>query len=311
MTNLAAPRPRIGIVGCGTIGCSWAAAFARSGLAVTVFDASTQARTAALPLIESMLGETESGTRGEPPGSIQVCESLAEAVAHADYVQESVTENLEAKQQVFNEMANAAPPNCVLASSTSALPPSHFLATLVHRERALVAHPFNPPHLVPLVEVVPSPWTDAGVTKRAVALLRDIGQEPILVRREIAGFVGNRLQAAVICEAIHLVGRGVISPEDLDKCMVFGLARRWAFMGPFQTMALNSLWGFGDYVRKYRSAYMELARSLNLTEEWSDEVIDEIEHYLTNADSVHPGYLDRRVRDKKLASLRRFCAESL
>jgi hypothetical protein len=76
-------------------------------------------------------------------------------------------------------------------------------------------------------------------------------------------------------------------------------------------MALNYRWGFGDYVRKYRSAYMELARSLNLTEEWSDEVIDEIEHYLTNADSVHPGYLDRRVRDKKLASLRRFCAESL
>jgi 3-hydroxyacyl-CoA dehydrogenase len=258
-----------------------------------------------------MLSETEGGTRGEPPGSIRVCESLPEAVAHADYVQESVTENLEEKKQVFNEMANAAPPTCVLASSTSALLPSLLLATLVHRERALVAHPFNPPHLVPLVEVVPSPWTDANVTQRAVALLREIGQEPILLRREIAGFVGNRLQAAVICEAMTLVGGGVISPEDLDKCMVFGLARRWAFMGPFQTMALNSLWGFGDYVRKYGSAYLALARSLNLTDGWSDGVIDEIDKYLTNAEAAQPGYLDRRVRDKKLASLRRFYAQSL
>jgi 3-hydroxyacyl-CoA dehydrogenase len=258
-----------------------------------------------------MLQEGTRGGRESAIDLIRVVDSLPSAVAHADYVQESVTENLETKRQVLEEISRSAPRHCVLASSTSALMPSLFLDSVVHRERALVAHPFNPPHLVPLVEVVPSPWTDVAVTQAAMALLTEIGQEPVLIRKEVTGFVGNRLQAAVICEAVSLVARGVVSPEELDKCMVYGLGRRWAFMGPFQTMALNSLAGFGDYVRKYRSAYQSLAHSLDLMSEWPDETIDAIDRYLTGAEQAHPGYLDHGVRDEKLARFAQFYATSL
>jgi 3-hydroxyacyl-CoA dehydrogenase len=264
-----------------------------------------------MPVIDSMLRESGGERSGTAIKLIRVAESLTDAVAHADYVQESVPEDLQVKRQTFEEMSRAVTRHCVLASSASGLLPSLFLDSLLHRERALVAHPFNPPHLVPLVEVVPSPWTDVAVTQAAMTLLREIGQEPVLIRKEVTGYVGNRLQAAVVCEAVSLVARGVVSPEELDKCMVYGLGRRWAFMGPFQTMALNSLAGFGDYVRKYRSVYLDLARSLELSSEWPDEAINAIDRYLTDAEQDQPGYLDRKVRDKKLARFAEFYATSL
>jgi L-gulonate 3-dehydrogenase len=311
MSGAPQETSNVAIVGSGTIGCSWAAAYALNGYRVTVFDASPEARAAAPSVIASMMQERVSSASTRSYEQVTIAESLAAAVASADYVQESVTEQLEEKKRLFDEMGKLAPPKCVLASSTSALLPSQFLATLSHPERAIVAHPFNPPHLVPLVEVVPSPWTGEDVTEKVMRLLTQIGQQPILVRREVEGFVGNRLQAAVICEAVSLVSRGVVSPADLDKCMVYGLGRRWAFMGPFQTMALNSLSGFGDYVRKYSSAYLALARSLRLSDEWPEPAIKAIETYLLEMERIHAGFLDRSVRDEKLARLREFHSASL
>jgi 3-hydroxyacyl-CoA dehydrogenase len=311
MSDPRTTKKAIAIVGSGTIGCSWAAAFARYGYPVRVFDASADARRSAPAVIDSMVRETQA-PGGEPAiGTVSVVESIEDAVSGASYLQESVTENPAVKQEILEEISRKAPPDCILASSTSAILPSKFLRTVVRPERALVAHPFNPPHLVPLVELVPSPWTDAAITEATRALLAGIGQQPIVVRAEIEGFVGNRLQAAVICEAMHLVASGVVSPGDLDRCMVYGLGRRWAFMGPFQTMALNSLAGFGDYVRKYKGAYLALARSLELTGEWRDETIDDVDRYLERAGANDPEYLDRASRDKRLARLAEFHAASL
>lgn len=300
----------VAIVGCGTVGCGWAAAFARAGHSVHLFDASAEVRRSAQTTVESML----TGPKGELDAAqvsrLAVARSLAEAVRDVDYVQESVPERLELKRAVFGELGRATRADCILASSTSALLPSQFLDTLEHRERALVAHPFNPPHLIPLVEIVPSPWTERTALARATALLKEIGQEPVVLHAEIAGYVGNRLQAAVVCEAMSLVARAVVTPADLDKCMTLGLGRRWAVMGPFQTMALNSLAGFKDYVQKYQVAYRALAGSLDLAAPWPAETIERIDTYLREGAAADGARLDRRARDAILARLREFLEAS-
>lgn len=305
-TKSVARERQVAIVGCGTIGCSWATAFARAGYTVRLFDASAQVRQGALAMVESML----AGPRGEidltQASRLSVAPTLADAVRDVDYVQESVPEHLELKRALFEDLGRATRADCILASSASALLPSMFLDSLHHRERALVAHPFNPPHLIPLVELVPSPWTAAPVVDQVVALLEGIGQAPVVLRAEVAGYVGNRLQAAVVCEAMNLVARGVVDPADLDKCMTLGLGRRWALMGPFQTMALNSLVGFKDYVAKYQEAYRELAGSLDLTAPWPDETIDRIDAYLRDAAAANPACFDRRARDAILMRLGAF-----
>lgn len=310
-TDTAAIERRVAIIGCGTIGCSWAAAFARAGYSVSLFDESAEVRQQASTIVESMLKGLADSPAADAVSQLTVARSLAEAVHDADYVQESVSERLELKHTVFQQLGSTTRADCILASSTSALLPSRFLDELRHRERALVAHPFNPPHLIPLVEIVPSPWTDAAVVRRAVAMLEGIGQTPVVLHAETPGFVGNRLQAAVVCEAMNLVARKIISPEDLDKCMTLGLGRRWAVMGPFQTMALNSLGGFRDYVSKYQDAYRALAGSLDLRAEWPEEAIERVDHYLRSVAAKNPAFLDRRSRDAILAGLGAFLANGV
>ena len=147
----------------------------------------------------------------------------------------------------------------MLASSTSAIPASHFTEALAGRARCLVAHPVNPPHLVPIVELCGSPWTAPATIARAQAVYDEVGQVPIIVRRELDGFILNRLQGALLSEAMRLVGEGYVSPEDLDKTIRDGLGLRWAFMGPFATIELNAPGGVVDYCARYSAFYRRLA----------------------------------------------------
>src|SRR5690606_4079384 len=200
--------------------------------------------------------------RGADPaavlGRIRCAESLAEAVAGAVHVQENAPEHLDVKQRVFAELDAAADKATVLASSSSALLPSRFTAGLAGSARCLVAHPLNPPHLIPAVELVPSPQTSAETVAATRALLADIGQKPVVLNREIEGFIMNRLQGALLDEAFNLVARGYASVEDVDTAMSAGLGRRWSFMGPFETIDLNAPGGVKGFIERYGPAYAEI-----------------------------------------------------
>src|SRR5205085_5888573 len=185
--------------------------------------------------------------------------SLAEAVPRADLVQENGPETVEAKRAIFADLDCHAPPAAVLASSTSFIPASAFSEELPGRERCLVGHPVNPPHLVPVVELCGAPWTAPETVARAHGVMSEIGQVPIIVRRELDGFILNRLQGALLTEAMRLVGEGYVSPEDLDKTVRDGLGLRWSFMGPFETIELNAPGGAADYCERYSGFYRRLA----------------------------------------------------
>jgi L-gulonate 3-dehydrogenase len=244
-----------GIVGAGLIGCSWAHVFARAGWQVRVWDPSAAQRESATARISRSLHDLQAhGLVDDAPaaaGRVQVVDTLHAAVQGASYVQESGPETLEAKRATFAALDAAAPEGCVLASSTSAIVASQFTADLAGRARCLVAHPVNPPHLVPVVELCGASWTSPDTHARAREVMRRVGQVPIDVKREIDGFVLNRLQAALLSEAFRLVQDGVVSPQDLDHTIADGLGLRWAFMGPFETIELNAPGGIADYCERY------------------------------------------------------------
>ncbi|MCC7347581.1 MAG: 3-hydroxyacyl-CoA dehydrogenase, partial [Variibacter sp.] len=164
----------------------------------------------------------------------------------------------ELKREIFGELDRLAPAQIVLASSTSAIVASRFTESLKTRERCLVAHPVNPPHLVPLVELVGAPWTTPETVARAKQVYESIGQVPIVVKKEIDGFILNRLQGALLAEAFRLVGEGYVSPQDCDKTLKDGLGLRWSFMGPFETIDLNAPGGMADYCARYTGFYRDL-----------------------------------------------------
>jgi L-gulonate 3-dehydrogenase len=191
-------------------------------------------------------------------GRIGYVTGLAEALAGAAYVQESTPERVEVKREVFSELDRRAAPDAILASSTSGIPASSFTEHVAGRQRCLVAHPINPPYVTPLVELCPAPWTDAAVVDRTHDLMTRGGQAPIRLRREVQGFVANRMQAALIGAALRVVADGVASADDVDVAIRDGIGLRWSFMGPFETIDLNAPAGIGDYLRRYGTLYQAI-----------------------------------------------------
>ena len=262
------------IVGAGLIGRAWANVFARAGWNVRVWDPDAGQRANAARLIEQSLHElADHGLVTAPAAAakrVRVVPTLEEAVGGADYVQESGPEVLETKRTTFEALDRAASPTAVLASSTSAIVASKFTEGLAGRARCIVAHPVNPPHLVPVVELCGAPWTTAETKGRARKILQDVGQVPIDVKREIDGFILNRLQVALLTEAFRLVQEGYVSPEDLDHTIADGLGLRWAFMGPFETIELNAPGGVADYCQRYVPWFRRYVADLPPTTVWDD-----------------------------------------
>jgi 3-hydroxyacyl-CoA dehydrogenase len=258
--------PKVAIIGAGLIGRSWAIVFARAGFDVALHDAQAAAGPAALAFIAARLPELrEAGLLADPPETvlarIHLAPTLADALADVVHVQENGPERLADKANLFAAMDRLAPPDAVLASSTSGIPASDFTGNLAGRARCLVAHPVNPPYLLPLVELCPAPWTAAEVVERTRALMVAAGQVPATINQEIEGFVLNRLQIALVAEAFRLVRDGVISPADLDATIKHGLGLRWSFMGPFETIDLNAPGGVADYCARYGSLYDSVVAS--------------------------------------------------
>ncbi len=253
----------IAIIGSGLIGRAWATVFASHGFQVALHDAVPGVAKAARAHIGKNLRELAAhGLVDDAKGSlarIRIAADLADALKGAVLAQENGPETIEAKQALFAEMDALAAPSAILASSTSFIVASRFSEGLTGRARCLVAHPVNPPHLVPIVELAPAPWTDPQVTARAKAIYTKAGQVPIILNKEIPGFVLNRLQAVLLAEAFRIVGEGVCSPQDLDKTIKDGLGLRWSFMGPFETIELNAPGGIPDYCARYGASLASMA----------------------------------------------------
>jgi L-gulonate 3-dehydrogenase len=261
------------IIGAGLVGRAWAMVFARAGWTVHLYDASAAQLTAAHDFMAASLREQQAmGLCDDADAAlarILPAATLEAAVAGAAWVQESLPEMLPLKIEVFASLDRAAAPTAVLASSTSAIPASQFTEDLAGRARCVVAHPVNPPHLVPVVELCGAPWTARATVDRAYAVMRDVGQVPVVVKKELPGFILNRLQGALLTEAMRLVGEGYMSPADLDKTISDGLGLRWSFLGPFATIELNAPGGVPDYCARYAEFYRNLARAPAGPESWS------------------------------------------
>lgn len=276
-------KAKVACVGGGLIGRAWALVFARAGYSVHVFDQDGSIAAAARAFAEEMLPALaeEDLLDGQGPQAvlerITLADSLAAALEGAVHVQESTPEKLEIKIGVFAELDRLADKETVLASSTSALLPSAFTEQLVGRGRCLVAHPINPPYLVPAAELVPAPWTDATVMQRSKRFMEDCGMAPIVMQRELDGFVMNRMQGALLEEAFRLVEQGYAKVEDVDIGIREGLALRWSFMGPFETIDLNAPGGVRDYAERYEQIYSRIHPSTLKRADWTGTVMDEIE----------------------------------
>ena len=299
--------PCIAIVGSGLVGRAWAMVFARGSWDVAMYDAVDGVAEKALGLIAEGLDElARHGLVADPKGAakrVRAARSIADALDGTSYVQENVPETVEAKRAIFAELDALAAPDAVLASSTSAIVASLFTEGLKGRARCLVAHPVNPPHLVPIVELVGAPWTAPETIARAQQVYQSVKQVPIVVRREVEGFILNRLQGALLAEAFRLVGEGYVSPQDLDKTIKDGLGLRWSFMGPFATIELNAPGGIADYCARYTGFYKRLqakpagvevfedANIANILKEWGKQAT--------------PAQLAERTRwrDQRLAAL--------
>ncbi|RIX98465.1 3-hydroxyacyl-CoA dehydrogenase [Aureimonas flava] len=300
----------VAIVGAGLIGRAWAITFARAGCRVRLWDPDAAAAPGAVAFMRTVAEDLErndllSGrTVEEVLAAVEPVDVLADALPGAFWVQECGPERIEGKRETFALLDRLSDGETVLASSSSALLPSAISQGLPGRARCVVAHPINPPYLVPAVELVPAPWTDPGVMRRGAKFLRAVGQVPLVMEREIDGFIMNRLQGALLDEAFRLVEGGYASAADVDRGMADGLALRWSFIGPFETIDLNAPGGIADYVARYGPMYEGLGRTMRSQPDWARATAGGIEaerRAATRADALS----DRQTwRDRRLMALR-------
>lgn len=299
--------PVVGIVGVGLIGRAWANVFARAGWDVLIWDPDQTALANAPALIaDALQSVARHGLAKDPAAAarrIKPVASLEDAVAGAELVQESGPELIDVKRDLFQRLDAAAAPDTILATSSSFIITSRFADGLKGRHRCLVAHPVNPPHVVPIVELSGAPFTARQTIERAGTIYDSVGQVPIVVKREIDGFILNRMQAVLLSEAMRLVGEGYVSAEDLDKTIRDGLGLRWSFMGPFETIELNAPGGISDYCARYGETLYRTSSEPVTRDVWSKENIARAVASWGRAPSSEAILEKQRWRDDRLAAL--------
>lgn len=290
----------IAVVGAGLIGRAWSVVFARAGCNVRLWDPVADVRAQVM----AALTETCRISGDDPAclSHVTLCDSLEAAVEGAEWVQENGPEQIDVKRALYAQLDAIAPPATILASSSSALVASSFAGGLAGRARILVAHPVNPPHLVPVVELCPSPDTTTDVMDRAEALMLAVSQVPVRMTREIDGFILNRLQAVVLAEALSLIEQGIVTPQGLDDTICHGLGRRWTLMGPMATINLNAPGGVADYLNRYGPTMARLSNDAARGEAFTPQVAEILAAALPGPDQVTDL---SRARDKRLAALSR------
>jgi 3-hydroxyacyl-CoA dehydrogenase len=248
-SSMAYPQPsevsRVAVVGAGTIGASWAAWFLARGMSVAVTDPAPErdgfvrAYVAnAWEALRTIGASREGEDAGEALVRLTFSADLEDALDGAEMVQENALERLDLKQSLLSRIDRALPADRVIASSTSGFTASDLQRDLAHPGRLVIGHPFNPPHLIPLVEVVGGAKTDAAAVQWALEFYRAVGKHPIHLRKEVPAHIANRLQAVLWREAVHLAAEGAASVEDIDAAIAYGPGLRWALMGPHLTFHL-------------------------------------------------------------------------
>ncbi|KAK7756487.1 hypothetical protein SLS62_001321 [Diatrype stigma] len=260
----------VGLVGTGVIGSSWAVLFLARGLRVVVSDPAPAAKQRLEASIREQwpLMQRIGLSPDADPNNWQFVENVADHLSEVDYVQENAPENRQFKEKLFAELDAKAPRHVILASSSSGLPSSQFIGSCANApDRILIGHPFNPPHLIPLVEVVPHSGTSESAVEKALDFYRSLGKSPILVKQELPGFVANRLQAVLNAEAMALVNRGIVSAEDVDAAVTSSLGLRWAVTGPMMSSVLG---GGGN-----RDGFLRIQKSIGRAAQvWLKDVAD-------------------------------------
>ena len=300
-------KTKVALIGCGLIGQSWAVSFLSAGFSVSLFDPTEGVTETAKEKIKSKLKDLQNlgliadNNISEYLEKTHLAQSLSEATQDSIYIQESGPENLEIKKKLTHEIDQVTPTNIPIASSTSGIPTSFYANDVLGKYRCLVAHPINPPHLIPAVEVVPAPFTKGAVTQRVKEIIRSINKVPIELTKEIPGFVVNRLQGALLAEAFELKKEGIASAEDIDTAISHGLGLRWSFMGPFQTIHLNAPEGISGYVERYEQMYKEMFNNPSL--DWSSVLENGLKEEILNLFDETKRENFEKQRDDKLAKL--------
>ncbi|MBF8781046.1 3-hydroxyacyl-CoA dehydrogenase [Pseudomonas fulva] len=247
----------VAVIGAGVIGASWAALFLASGRNVAVYDPSPTMEADVRAYIDNAWPTLrELGLADAEPGLLSFHKDVEGAVSQADFVQESVPERIAIKHDLFAKLEAALKPGTIVASSASGLRLGEMQAGWKDPSHFILGHPFNPPHLIPLVEVMGNEKTAVGVVEKAERFYELVGKVTIRVNREVKGHVANRLQAALWREAIHLVKSGVASVEDVDKAVWAGPGLRWAAMGPTMLFHLGGgSQGLSSFCQKYTESF--------------------------------------------------------
>ncbi len=300
-------KKKVALIGCGLIGQSWAVTFLSSGWSVSLFDPVEGIVETAKEKIMANLsnlqnhGLVEDCTVLKSLDRIHLSQSLSEAVKECTYIQESGPEDLDIKKEITHKIDKVTPVNIPIASSTSGIPTSAYAANIPGNYRCVVAHPINPPHLIPAVEIVPAPFTKETIKETVKEIILSIGKEPLELKKETPGFVVNRLQGALLKEAFNLIKNNISSAEDIDKAISHGLGLRWSFMGPFQTIHLNAPEGIKGYVERYGTMYSEMFQGSDAS--WSELVEDGLDAELLKLYSLDEYGKHEEQRNKKLIQL--------
>ena len=304
---------KIGICGAGLIGASWAIGFANAGFNCLVYDSNEESIRNFEKTSDQLLLDLETF---DPKINVKKIKSnitlnctINEICKDVILIQESIIEDLDTKQKIFKELDKLSSKNTILASSSSYLLISKISELVEHKHRCINAHPALPPHVVPFVEVVGSDYTSNEIVQEAIKLYKKANYAAILVNKETEGFVLNRLQGALLNEAVRLHEGGYASMEDIDIALKHALGIRWAFMGPFEIMDLNAPEGIKDSFSRYKSGIQNLAREQNSVPEYSEEYLYKLE----NEQRKRLSYSERsnriEKRNKMIALIRKLKLE--
>jgi len=303
---------RVSVIGAGTIGASWAAYFLARGFEVAAYDPLPNGEAFARRFIDNAWPTLEKLKAVQPGADRKRFEFFKEPVAAvegAEFVQESGPEREDLKIELFATLDAVLPPETVIATSSSGLLISRVSAKCRHPQRCVIGHPFNPPHLIPLVEVVGGAKTSSEAITKAMNFYRDIGKHPIHIRKEVRGHVANRLQAALWREAVHLVTEGVVSVADADAAIAYGPGLRWALMGPHLTFHMAGGEGgmahFMSHIGPAIQGWMDDLGQTRLTPEVQKAIIDGV-----TAEAAGRSMADlQRWRDRKLIEILKVSGE--
>jgi 3-hydroxyacyl-CoA dehydrogenase len=274
------PIRRIAIVGTGVIGASWATHYLARGFDVVATDPAPNAEENLLKYVDEAWEQATSLglTPGASRARLSFTAKMQEALANADFVQENAPERPEFKIKLFAEMDAATPVDSIIASSSSGITPSVMQSNCNHPERVLIGHPFNPPHIIPLVEVVGGTKTSPEAIRSAMEFYASIGKKPILLNKELPGHVANRLQTALYREVMYLIQQGVLSVADADDAVSYGPGLRWGVMGPSLQFHLGGGAGgikhFVDHLMDPMAALIKTLGTPDITPEFKKTIVD-------------------------------------